>query len=80
MMKLIPRDKKVVIILSAYIQWYLYVGPGHTWRRILSICVILMWSNDMKYKYMFMIPLNNLARKGLITPINSAAGSKTSSL
>ena len=24
-----------------------------------------MWSNDMKYKYMFMIPLNNLARKGL---------------
>ena len=27
-----------------------------------------MWSNDMKYKYMFMIPLNNLARKWLTAP------------
>ena len=25
-----------------------------------------MWSNDIKYKYMFMFPLKNLARKGLI--------------
>ena len=25
-----------------------------------------MWSNDMKYKYMFMIPLNNLAHKVLM--------------
>ena len=24
-----------------------------------------MWSNDIKYKYMFMFPLKNLARKGL---------------
>ena len=26
-----------------------------------------MWRNDTKCKYMFMLPLNNLARKGLIT-------------
>ena len=26
-----------------------------------------MWRNDMKYKYMFMFPLKNLARKGLIS-------------
>ena len=25
-----------------------------------------MWNTDMKYKYMFMIPPNNLARKGLM--------------
>ena len=28
-----------------------------------------MWSNDMKYKYMFMFPLNNLACKQLKTAI-----------
>ena len=32
----------------------------------LSTCVISMWSNDMKCKYMFMFPLENLARKGLM--------------
>ena len=25
-----------------------------------------MWSNDVKYKYMFILPLKNLARKKLI--------------
>ena len=42
-----------------------YVGSGLTWGRILSTCAILMWSNDIKCKYMFMFPLKNLARKGL---------------
>ena len=41
-----------------------YVGSGLTWERILSTCVISMWSNDIKCKYMFMFPLKNLARKG----------------
>ena len=42
-----------------------YVGPGLTWGRILSTCVISMWSNDIIYKYMFMFPMKNLACKGL---------------
>ena len=45
-----------------------YVGPGLTWGRILTTCVKSMWSNDMKCKYMFMFPLQNLAHKGLTTP------------
>ena len=53
--------------------WYWlcrYVGPSLTWGRILSTCVISMWSNDIKCKYtgMFMFPLKNLARKGLNAP------------
>ena len=47
------------------IDYVEYVGPGLTWGRILSTCVISMWSNDIKCKYMFMSPLKNLARKGL---------------
>ena len=43
-----------------------YVSPCLTWGRILSTCVISMWSNDLKCKYIFMFPLKNLARKGLI--------------
>ena len=31
---------------------------------MLSTCIISMWSNDIKCKYMFMLLLNNLARKG----------------
>ena len=34
-----------------------YVGLGLTWGRILSTCVISMWSNDIKCKYMFIFPL-----------------------
>ena len=45
-----------------------YVGPGLTWGRILSACVISMWRNDTECKYMFMFPLKNLARKGLRQP------------
>ena len=50
-------------ISSHDIDYVEYVGPGLTWGRILSTCVISMWSNDIKCKYMFMFPLNNLARK-----------------
>ena len=48
------------------IDYVEYVRPGLTWGRILSTCFISMWSNDIKCKYMFMFPLQNLARKGLI--------------
>ena len=51
------------MLLTMYIE---YVGPGLTWWRILSICTISMWSNDIKCKYVFTFPLKNLARKGLI--------------
>ena len=47
------------------IDYVVYVGPGLTRGRILSSRVISMWSNDIKCKYMFMIPLKNLARKWL---------------
>ena len=40
--------------------------PGLIWGRILITCVISMRGNDIKCKYMFMFPLKNLARKGLI--------------
>ena len=51
-------------ISSHDIDYVKYVGPGLTWGRILSTCVISMWSNDIKCKYMFMFRLENLARKG----------------
>ena len=53
-------------ISSHDIDYVEYVGPGLTWVRILSTCVVSMWSDDIKCKYMFMFPLKNLARKGLI--------------
>ena len=54
-------------ISSHDIDYVEYVCPGLTWGRILSTCVIWMWSNDIKCKYMFMFSLKNLAHKGLIT-------------
>ena len=51
---------------AAMILTVVYVGPGLTRGRILSTCVISMWSNDIKCEYMFMIPQKNSARKGLI--------------
>ena len=53
-------------ISSHDIGYVEYVGPGLTWGRILSTCVISMWSNDIKCKYMFMFLLQNLACKELI--------------
>ena len=59
---------------------WLLTSPGHQqpwywlcricrflsyYGRMLSTCIISMWSNDIKCKYMFMLLLNNLARKGL---------------
>ena len=52
-------------ISSHDVDYAEYVGPGLTWGRILSTCVISMWSNEIKCKYMFMFPLRKLARKGL---------------
>ena len=39
-----------------------YVGPGLTWGRILSTCVLSMWSNDIKCKYMFMFLLKKFSK------------------
>ena len=36
-------------------------GPGLTWGKILSTCVISVWSIDTKWKYMFMLPLKRLS-------------------
>ena len=55
-----------------------FVGTGLTWGRILSTCVISMWSNDTKCKNIFIFPLKNLAGKELIwntrSPSPSDAG------
>ena len=56
-------------IRSHDIDYVGHVCPGLTWGRILSTCVISMWSNDTKCKYMFMFPLKHLARKELIKTI-----------
>ena len=53
-------------ISSHDIDYIEYVGPYLTWGRILSTCVISMWRNDIKYMYMFMVTLKNLAHNGLM--------------
>ena len=53
-------------ISSHDIDYVEYAGLGVTWGRILSTCVILMWNNDIKCKYMFIFSLKNLAHKVLI--------------
>ena len=37
------------------IDYVEYAGTGLTSGRILSTCVISMWSNDIKCKYMFYV-------------------------
>ena len=54
-------------ISSHDIDYIEYVGPYLIWGRILSTCVLSMWNNDIECKYIFMFPLKNLARKGLIS-------------
>ena len=67
--------------LTRSISWllmsWLLTSPGHqqpwywlcrislVWGRISTTCVLSMWKNDTKCKYMFMSPHKNLARKGL---------------
>ena len=53
-------------ISSHDIDYIEYVGPSRIRGSVSSPCVKSMWSNDIKCKYMFMFPLKNLARKGLI--------------
>ena len=62
----LPSSLRRQDISSHDIDYVEYVGHGLTWERILGTCVISMWSNDIKRKYMFMFPLQNLARKELI--------------
>ena len=61
-------------ISSNDIDYVEYEGPGVTWGRILSTCVISMWSNDKKCKYMFMCPLQNLACKELTSADSLSLG------
>ena len=52
--------------------WYWLYGLCRSfsyWGGILSTCVISMWRNDTKCKYMFMFPLKYLACKGLISKL-----------
>ena len=51
--------------VSPDIDYIEYLGPSLAWGRILSTCVLSMWRNDTKCKYMFMFPLKYLAHKGL---------------
>ena len=53
---LIPGSLRRQDISRQDIDKVKYVGPGFTWERILSTCVISMWSNDIKCKYMFHVP------------------------
>ena len=48
-------------ISSHDIDYIEYLGPSPGWGRILSTCVILMWRNDTKCKYMFMFRLKKIA-------------------
>ena len=46
--------------------WLCRIGKSLSYcGRIPTTCVISMWSNDIKCKYMFLFPLKNLACKGL---------------
>ena len=45
---------------------YSIVHNSIIWGRISTTCVVSMWRNDTKFRYMFMFPLKNLACKGLI--------------
>ena len=51
------------------IDYIEYVGPCLTRGMISTTWVKSVWRNDIKCKYMFMLPVKNLARKGLIKPI-----------
>ena len=42
-----------------------YLGPCLTLGRNSITCVMSIWDNGIRYRYMYMIPLKNLARKGL---------------
>ena len=53
-------------ISSHDIDYVEYVSSGLTWGRILNTYAISLWSNDIKCKCMFMFPLKNVGRKGLI--------------
>ena len=45
-----------------YLEW---VSTCLTWGRISTTCVMTIWWNDIKCKYMFLLPLKTWARKGL---------------
>ena len=64
---LIPGSLRRQDTSSHDIDYIVCVGPSLTRGRILNTCVKSMWSNDIKCKYMFLLPLKNLARNlGLI--------------
>ena len=52
-------------ISSHDIDYVEEAGPCLTRGGISTACVLLVGRNDIKYEYMFMFFLKNLARKGL---------------
>ena len=50
-------------ISSHDIDYVEEAGPCLTWGGISTTCVLLVWRNDIKYKYM--LSLKKVARKGL---------------
>ena len=56
-------------ISSHDIDYVEQAGPCFTQEGISITCVLLMWRNDIKCKYMFMFSLKILARKGLMMPL-----------
>ena len=58
-------------ISSHDIDYVEQVGSCLNWERVSNTCVVSMWRNDTKCKYMFMFPLKILARKGINKFISS---------
>ena len=52
-------------ISSHDIDYVEKVGSCFIWGKISNTCVVSMWRNDTKCKYMLMFPLKNLACRGL---------------
>ena len=47
------------------INYVKFVSSYLTWGRISTMCVMSIWTNGIKFKFMFSLPLTNLAWKGL---------------
>ena len=58
--------------------WLCWIGRFLSYlRKDFNYLRRSMWRNDTKYKYMFMFPLKNLARKGLRASVITHAYHKT---
>ena len=66
-------------ISTCDIDYVELVSSWLTWRRISTACVMSIWKNDIKCKYVFLFPLKNFACKGLIFPGIRSTSEATSS-